>query len=108
MADIRMRNWNAEARISYLRRHIIVHSLLYYEMDDPAISDEEYDRAAAELVGLCRENPEEAASADYFYCMHDFDGNTGFDICGRLTDHDRDYLMKVAKVVRGLYRKEVK
>lgn len=96
--------WNMESKISFLRRQVIVHSILYYEMDSPVISDERFDRLAKKLVEACEGNQEAAANADYFYCMHDFDGNTGFDICSRLEDHDRRYLEGIARSILRLYK----
>lgn len=100
--------WNMESKISSLRRQVIVHSILYYEMDSPVISDERFDTLGRKLVEMCNKHQEAAAHADYFYCMHDFDGNTGFDICSRLEEHDRRYLTHIAEQVLMLHRKEKK
>jgi DNA ligase (NAD+) len=47
-----------ERRIAALRDELNHHIYLYYSKDSPEISDEEYDRLYAELVGLEKENPE--------------------------------------------------
>lgn len=99
--------WNEESWISFLRRQVIVHSILYYEMDNPVISDSEYDRLCRELVKECRMHQEAAHDAEYHYCMYDFDGTTGFDIYGRLEPHDKAHLTHLAGNVRRLYRKDV-
>ncbi len=46
------------ARISELRNQIEYYDYRYYVLDDPVISDAEYDRLFRELVELERENPE--------------------------------------------------
>lgn len=51
------------ARIGELRQQIEYHNYRYYQLDDPVVSDEEYDRLLRELVELEKENPE-FASAD--------------------------------------------
>ena len=53
----------AEARAAELRRLLDHHAYRYYVLDDPEISDAEYDRAYDELVELEREHPE-LATAD--------------------------------------------
>ncbi len=49
------------ARIAELRKDIEYHNYRYYVLDDPVISDEEYDRLFRELVELEREFPELAS-----------------------------------------------
>lgn len=46
------------ARIDELRRLLAYHNYRYYALDDPEISDAEYDRLFRELIGLEAQNPE--------------------------------------------------
>src|SRR5438067_12225088 len=48
----------ARERSAQLRAEIEKHNYRYYVLDDPRISDAEYDRLFAELVALEREHPE--------------------------------------------------
>ncbi len=48
---------NIQNRIDYLRKELIRHNGLYYESDNPEISDSEYDNLAKELEQLEKENP---------------------------------------------------
>ena len=43
--------------IEELRRQIAHHNYRYYALDEPEVSDAEYDRLFAELVGLENEGP---------------------------------------------------
>jgi DNA ligase (NAD+) len=52
---------HAAARIAELRKELEFHNYRYYTLDDPVISDQEYDRLFRELVELEREYPELAA-----------------------------------------------
>ena len=45
-------------RIQYLRKTLSYHAKRYYVLDDPEISDFEYDRLYAELLALEEEHPE--------------------------------------------------
>ena len=40
---------NIQNRIDYLRKELIRHNSLYYESNNPEISDSEYDNLAKEL-----------------------------------------------------------
>jgi len=51
----------AAARIAELRKQIEYHNYRYYALDDPVVSDGEYDRLFRELVDLEREFPELAS-----------------------------------------------
>jgi DNA ligase (NAD+) len=48
---------NIQNRIDYLRKELIRHNGLYYENNDPEISDSEYDSLAKELEKLEKTNP---------------------------------------------------
>ena len=49
------------ARVAELRREIEYHNYRYYVLDDPAITDSEYDRLFRELLELEKEYPELAS-----------------------------------------------
>jgi DNA ligase (NAD+) len=51
----------AAACLAQLRKDIEYHNYRYYTLDDPVISDQEYDRLFRELLDLEREYPELAA-----------------------------------------------
>ncbi len=53
---------------------------------------------------LKNENPEEYEKSQYFYCMKDFDGSTGFDLYDRLNNHDKQYLQQIANTVIKNYK----
>lgn len=83
------------ARVNFLQRVIIIHSLLYYEYDCTINNDRWFDDIARQLVKetILLDEPERTM---YYYCMYDFDGTTGFHIIDRLNDNDREYLTHLA------------
>lgn len=96
--------WSNKLKISYLQRRIIVHSILYYELDNSLIDDWDYDGISKQLVRLMNETSEgECEKSDYWYCMHDFDGTTGFDLYNRLNKKDKSKLMNIALMVLDCY-----
>ena len=88
--------WSPRTRISMLQRWLIVHSILYYELDNSVVSDKMFDSNAKQLVAMQYDYPEDAQESQYYYVFYDFDGSTGFDLFDRLTDEDKEYLKKIA------------
>lgn len=70
-----------EERIHYLRRVVLVHSVLYYSMGDSVVPDYQFDNWAKELAGLQKTHPE-ASERVYYHrdAFADFTGETGFDL----------------------------
>lgn len=92
------------AKMSTMQRFIIVHSILYYHKDTSVISDKEFDTVARGLVELKKEFAEEYKQTEYYYCMKDFDGTTGFDLFDKLSMSDKMYLTCIADNVLKSYK----
>lgn len=92
--------WSDVTKVSYLQRYIIVHSIIYYELNGSVISDKKFDSAARQLVKMQkRMERQKLKKTMYYYCMHDFDGSTGFDLYDRLVPYDKEYLTKIANSI---------
>lgn len=91
------RRWDKITRINFLQRKIILNCIAYYELNTNRLSDKEYDNLSMQLVEL-QQDVDVLNYTQYGYCMYDFDGNTGFDLYDRLTEHDKQYLTQVAQV----------
>lgn len=99
--------WSNKLKIEYLQRRIIVHSILYYELDNSILEDYQYDGISRQLIKLMSEtSDEEFRKTEYYYCMHDFDGTTGFDLYNRLNDNDKTKLMRIAQNVLDVYMRK--
>jgi hypothetical protein len=96
--------WSNKLKMSALQRWIIVHSILYYEMDSSIVSDKMFDANARQLVKMQKQYSDEATQTDYWYAFYDFDGSTGFDLFGRLKNKDRRYLTQIAQHVLKLHK----
>ena len=93
-------------KIEALERQILVHSMLYYHMDENVISDKRYDKMSRLLASKIEKlGPKKIASTQYGYVFSDFDGTTGFDLISRLTKDDRKRIRQIATYVLRLYRK---
>ncbi|MDZ4632260.1 hypothetical protein ORN01_25220 [Bacillus cereus] len=62
------------------QRQILVHSFLYYQLNENIISDSEFDRWSKELYEAMKENPEIAKQSVYYKDFLEFDGSSGYDL----------------------------
>lgn len=92
--------WSDNVKISYLQRRIIIYSIMYYELHGSVVSDIKFDAISMQLVRMMKETTlEELEKSEYWYCMSDFDGSTGFDLYDRLNEKDREYLTMLARYI---------
>ena len=96
--------WSNKLRISSLQRWIIVHSILYYELDFTLVSDKIFDANAKQLVELQNTFPKDATKSKYWYVFNDFDGSTGFHLYNRLKKHDKEYLTQIAQYLTQQFK----
>jgi len=88
--------WSETLKISALQRWVIVNSIIYYEFNDNIASDKYFDLNARQLAKMILDSPSSSKASDYFYCMFDFDGMTGFDLWNRLNEKDKIKLKGIA------------
>ena len=58
--------------MSALQRWVIVHSILYYELDISIVSDKVFDSNAKQLVQMQKQFKSEAEQTDYWYLLPNF------------------------------------
>lgn len=66
-----------EEKIQQRRLQVLVHSYIYYELNDSIVSDDTWIRWARELVQLQQDNPKIASTVIYADQFKGFDGSTG-------------------------------
>lgn len=66
--------------ITRRRRQILVHSVIYYEMNDSLISDNTWSQWAVELEKLQKTYPDISAKCPYAKAFSDFDPSTGYNL----------------------------
>lgn len=66
--------------IAQRRRQLLVHSVIYYRMNDNIISDDKWLQWAKELVELQSKYPEIAQKQPYAEAFADFDASTGCNL----------------------------
>lgn len=65
------------SKIKQRRLQMLVHSYLYYEMDNNIIDDATWSKWAKELAELQQKYPKEASEVEYANLFEDWDGSTG-------------------------------
>ncbi len=75
-----------------------MHSYLYYIRNKNVISDKEFDSQAYQLVDL-QKDKEAFKKSDYYECFKGFDGTTGFDLIDRLTELQKDRIIKISYTI---------
>lgn len=94
---------NDQEYINYLQRFIIVHSYIYYELDDNIISDKDYDAKAKKLVKYKNDYPELWKSSMYYKQFgDDYNGATGFTLYRDLSEQQKQY---IKSIVHCIYNK---
>lgn len=69
-----------KALIKRRRRQILVHSFLYYQLNENVVSDHTFDKFCNDLVDLQAKFPEESKEVEYYEEFKDFDGSSGYDL----------------------------
>lgn len=89
-------NLSIQDYIDFLQRFIILHSYIYYELNNNYISDMEYDKKSKELVQYKNEYPDLWKNSMYYKQFgDDYNGATGFTLYHDLDDEQK-------KIIRSL------
>ena len=67
-------------KIKQRRLQLLIHSCIYYELNDNIVSDATWSKWANELVELQKKYPEESSHTPLFLEFKNFDGSTGMDL----------------------------
>lgn len=97
--------WSARLKINALQRWILIHSILYYELNESIVSDRTFDDNEHQLVRMQREFPESAKQSRWWYIFKDFDGSTGFDLYKKCNEADKKLHMQYAQDTLKQFRR---
>ncbi|PET71265.1 hypothetical protein CN514_07660 [Bacillus sp. AFS001701] len=67
-------------KIQQRRYQMLVHSYIYYHLNDNIISDYDFDKWAKELVEMTEKYPKEASEVVFHKEFEGFDGSTGVNL----------------------------
>lgn len=84
--------------IDNLQRKIMLHSYIYYELDDCVISDHDYDNLGHQLVRYKEEYPDLWKKSKYYKQFGDeYNGSTGFDLYSKLEPEQKTIIQHIAQ-----------
>ena len=87
--------------INWLQRLIIVHSYIYYELNNNAISDMQYDKKSKELVELKESYPDLWKKSEYYKQFgDDYNGATGYTLYHGLNEKQQKIIQSIAHMPR--------
>lgn len=72
-------SYRVACKIQQRRLQILVHSYIYYKLDDNIVSDSQWSSWAKELCIISKAYPDIAEKVIYSDQFEDFDGSTGMD-----------------------------
>lgn len=67
-------------RITRRRRQVLIHSIIYYRLNDNIISDDKWAEWALELENLQKQYPDIASKCPYAEGFEGFDHSTGMSL----------------------------
>lgn len=85
--------------IARRRRQILVHSIIYYRLDDCIVGDSQWAQWALELEEVQKKYPEIARECEFAKAFQDFDHSTGYNLPLDDPDmvHQAEVLLSYAK-----------
>lgn len=89
-----------QERINFLQRYIIVHSYIYYELNENIISDMEYDKKARELANYQKTYPDLWEKSEYYKQFgDDYTGETGFTLYHDLDEKQKEIVRSIVHYI---------
>ena len=73
--------------INRRENQVLIHSIIYYNLNENIIDDSTWSKWAMELVELMRDYPNEFANSYHYAMFKNFDGSTGFDIANKASNN---------------------
>ena len=92
-------NWSTVDKLNRIQRMVLLHSIIYYDLNESVITDDYYNkltRLLAKKVTQYKDKPVFKKTM-YAYVFKDYtDGSTGFDLAHKLKKKDYEYLYTMA------------
>ena len=84
-------NWSTVDKLNRLERMVLLHSIIYYDMNESVITDDYYNKLARLLAKkvVRYKGTKTFEKTMYSYVFEDYtDGSTGFDLIYKLKKKD--------------------
>ena len=85
---------------------MLIHSIIYYELNTSIVSDAMYDNNCNQLVKGIKKHPEDFKKTKYYKQFYDFDGSTGYHLYSRLNQEEKFRLRGAAQYLIDKFGKK--
>lgn len=102
-------HWTTVDKLNRLQRMVLLHSIIYYDLNESVITDDYYGKLARLLARKVEQyrNKPVFRKTMYWYVFEDYtDGSTGFDLAHKLTKKDYKYLYCMATHIIQRYKEK--
>ena len=100
-------NWTTVDKLNRLQRMVLLHSIIYYDLNESVISDDYYNKLARLLAKKVEQYKDKPVfkKTMYGYVFKDYtSGSTGFDLAHKLKTPDYNYLEILATHIIKRYK----
>lgn len=92
-------SWSTVDKLNRIERMVLLHSIIYYDLNENVITDDYYNKLTRLLAKKVRQYQDKPVlkKTMYGYVFKDYtDGSTGFDLTHKLKKRDYEYLYTMA------------
>lgn len=90
-------DFTVQEKIELLERSILVHSYIYYELNENVLADYKYDHNTRQLLALKRDYPDVFKKSRYYRYFDNFESGTGFDLVSRIKKDGEGLYFRIAR-----------
>jgi NAD-dependent DNA ligase len=94
--------WSVKQKIEMLEKWLIIHSILYYELNTNIVSDYTFDMNARQLLEYKKQYPDIFKQSKWYYIFKDFK-TSGFYIFKKLKREEQMNLLNEAQYLLNMY-----
>jgi hypothetical protein len=102
--------WDNTTKLQLLAWWLVVHSYIYYELNINIVTDSTFDDNCKQFMAISKSDKQAFKNHKLYYIMYDFDGSTGFHLCERLNESDREKLLSsvgsIINLTRGVHGRQ--
>ena len=103
---MKFKDYSIPDQMDFCARWLLIHSILYYELDKNMVSDSDYDSKLKWLCSYSLKHPTETDQCYYSNLIHKLDPCSGFYMKDYITPEHYNYLCHLASHIYQLSLKK--